>query len=520
MLVRYILLYSNSEPSYIGIGMKVLADNIDLINLRDKLLENKRQIRLEKQKEALRSMKNSLVELAKKPIEKQISEYENFDYLVSAYQKYQVANDKIEQIISIEKLNKEIISYENSIKESNNYKVSPSDFSENKKKQYHFRLNSLKNNVYNDLQKHNWDRFNIRLYTATEWIAEDWALQNKLPYYDYNEINQRSPQDCQLNGIDIDVKTTIGVGRRHLKSYYSAKGTTYENEIILGIKSSAEKRDIIGTNEDISDHTIQGIFDPSLYNKINLELNYFLASTKLVNACYFQSLQSYFNLKPNYINRISNYDDDVFDYLIMTRNSLSAVFYLTVNYFPKKLERTLKLILPVVHHDLIAIITELNSKNSLALLPHYLADYLIGKIQDKEEIISEAINHAVCSIFWFHEDKQKYIKNLLKLSRVLPKVRCKFHQKESMKEMDIKLYEGKGPIPTIYAQCSKEPTNRTTIFTYSWKTGETLIYGNTGVEVCDSSSCGCLTHLNYGIRYGRRSCNKYGEKQQKIINSY
>ena len=250
--------------------MKVLADNIDLINLRDKLLENKRQIRLEKQKEALRSMKNSLVELAKKPIEKQISEYENFDYLVSAYQKYQVANDKIEQIISIEKLNKEIISYESSIKESNNYKVSPSDFSENKKKQYHFRLNSLKNNVYNDLQKHNWDRFNIRLYTATEWIAEDWALQNKLPYYDYNEINQRSPQDCQLNGIDIDVKTTIGVGRRHLKSYYSAKGTTYENEIILGIKSSAEKRDIIGTNEDISDHTIQGIFDPSLYNKINL----------------------------------------------------------------------------------------------------------------------------------------------------------------------------------------------------------------------------------------------------------
>ena len=53
--------------------MKVLADNIDLINLRDEILEKNRQRKLEEQKEELRLKRKSLVELAKKPIEKQIS---------------------------------------------------------------------------------------------------------------------------------------------------------------------------------------------------------------------------------------------------------------------------------------------------------------------------------------------------------------------------------------------------------------------------------------------------------------
>ncbi|SVD13992.1 uncharacterized protein METZ01_LOCUS366846, partial [marine metagenome] len=161
------------------------------------------------------------------------------------------------------------------------------------------------------------------------------------------------------------------------------------------------------------------------------------------------------------------------------------------------------------------------------LLPHYLADYLMATILKKKDIDSEAINLIICSISFFHQDQQKYINNLLKLCNALPKVRCKFHKNETMKEMDIKESEREaGPIPTFYAQCSKDPTNRTTIFTHSWKTGETLIYGNTGIKVCDSNDCGCLTHPDRrvysqdGIRFGRYECKKYGYKAQKISYSY
>ena len=49
LLVRYILLYSYSRSFYIGMRMKVLAENINLINLRDELLEKKQQRKLEQQ---------------------------------------------------------------------------------------------------------------------------------------------------------------------------------------------------------------------------------------------------------------------------------------------------------------------------------------------------------------------------------------------------------------------------------------------------------------------------------------
>ena len=101
--------------------MRVLANNIDLINLRNQLLENNKQRRLEKHEKTLKQKKKSLVELSKKSIDRQIAKYTNFEELVNDYKKYQVVNSKIDQIMSIEKLNDEILTYKNSIKFSNKY---------------------------------------------------------------------------------------------------------------------------------------------------------------------------------------------------------------------------------------------------------------------------------------------------------------------------------------------------------------------------------------------------------------
>lgn len=74
--------------------------------------------------------------------------------------------------------------------------------------------------------------------------------------------------------------------------------------------------------------------------------------------------------------------------------------------------------------------------------------------------------------------------------------------------MDIEVYEGSKP--TLKARCSHDPTQKTTFFTYSWKTGETLIYGEPGIESCDHPDCGCLIHLHDNKKIGKLSCPSYG----------
>jgi hypothetical protein len=504
--------------------MRVLEQNLDLINLRNQLIEDKRQKKLIKQQATFKQKKKNLVELSKQPITKQVAKYKTLEKLINEFKKYQITNDKIDQIKGIEKLNDEIITYKNNI-ESKEYIVTPDDFSDNKRNQYKFRLNNIKKINYQKDADYFWDRLNTRLYTAAEWIAEDWSLKNGMPYYDYNQSDQMAPQDCRINEIDVDVKTTLQVGCKRLKNYYSRKGTLYENEIILGITSWSAKRDIIDTSEDFSEHLIHGIFDPNAYSAINLKLNYLPISTKLLNACYFQPLVSYFKLDLKLNNISSKYDVDILDYLLNKRLSLPAIYVLISRYFPTKLKSYLISILPNTHHDLIEVIIELQTKNSIALLPHYLADYIMKCIQEKREIDSQAIDLLIDSISIFQIDQKRYINNLLKLSKALPKVRCKFHKEETIKEMDI--VEGareQGPTSTFYAQCSKNPINRTTIFTNSWKTGETVIYGDKDILVCDSIDCGCLTHPDRrvykvtGLRFGRYECDKYGYKAEKKLN--
>ena len=79
------------------------------------------------------------------------------------------------------------------------------------------------------------------------------------------------------------------------------------------------------------------------------------------------------------------------------------------------------------------------------------------------------------SIYYPNLSQREYIVNLLLLTEVLPEVRCKWHPEEDIKDMGIKYTAGY--IPTFQAQCPQDPTttNKTTIYTYSWKTSFTAI---------------------------------------------
>ncbi|MDC3316134.1 hypothetical protein OAV81_05260, partial [Candidatus Thioglobus sp.] len=104
-----------------------------------------------------------------------------------------------------------------------------------------------------------------------------------------------------------------------------------------------------------------------------------------------------------------------------------------------------------------------------------------------------------------------YIKNLFKLAKMLPNVRCKWHPNETMKDMSLSIFHN-SYLPTVMAKCSHHPKQNTTIYTYSWKTGETLFYGQEDTKNCDLDDCGCLIHQPYDDKwYGRKNCKKYGQ---------
>ena len=380
--------------------------------------------------------------------------------------------------------------------------------SPSKKNQYKLALSR----AFEDAKKqgkeeiHFFEGWKIRFFIITEWIMEDWAIRHGLNYKDYNLDNPFSPQDCKVEGVDIDVKTTVGLGKLQAIPFQSKKGDL--GEIQVAVKSQAQKP----RNKYFSDHNILGIFDASRYSNIKINLKYITLKKQVKNPCYFQPLEHYFNLMPKISHEKRSYDKEVIENCLNSdafkrSNKFIGLFNLKFNpdftliaiiltmlESPKQLQNFLEEQLPDIHHDFIPIVLELTINKSIQLLPHYLADYLIKKFDNKEEVSSESVIHIIFSIYYPNRSQREYILNLLKISDILPEVRCKWHPEEDIKDMDIKFIDSpKGfPVPIFQVQCPQEPTKRTTFYTYSWKTYETLLYKRS--DLCGNINCGGLTH--------------------------
>ena len=235
--------------------------------------------------------------------------------VISAEIKYNYLNEHYEPVWHTPKnLEKVINKWQYEDKNYNEYGTFDDDYAEyfqiqritnNKLKQFYDRYEKLnissKRHYERISQSDEYAIINTWLYTLAEDIIEQWTLKNNLEYHDYNSSNQYAPQDCRIAGVDVDVKTTTGIGRQHLKNFYRYKSEEDKakniNEIIIGISSRTEKKRETYMSDTNSSHVILGIYDPSIYSQINLELKYFKPSSNLVNVCYFQSLESYFKTK-------------------------------------------------------------------------------------------------------------------------------------------------------------------------------------------------------------------------------
>lgn len=366
-----------------------------------------------------------------------------------------------------------------------------------KEKQLQYRLKQIGN------PDKGWDRHNTIAYTYAEYFVERWANQYKLPVLDYNETNQFAPQDYNINGIDIDVKSVIGIGRR--------KGTQYSSstdgyEVLIGVCTHTDQ-----LNDDAFEMSIDGVFDPKKYHPIDLKLNYLKLNTP-PNVCYFSSLYDYF---------LSSKDNA---HTQLTINTPLIVYAANINVIPLLLklcsktdqEYLLKILITKQNSLLIPIISELIKKNSTALFPHYLADFIIQQTVQKQELDTTNIKYLLELITIIPPRQKRFILDLLKANETLQAVRCHWHPEETIADMGIDIYYADtSSVPTLRAICGCNPKFKTTFFTYSWKTNETLCYSSDD-DICDLPNCGCLIHQykDYhlgSVILGKSSCTKYGK---------
>jgi len=456
-----------------------------------------------------------LTTVASKPLKVQIDEYNDVisrdkKVLLTEYEKHDVSNIKLKQLLKVQELEND---YQKYIQERENRatytNIALESLSKSKQEQYHERIGRLPQTKNTHREK-----LNTWLYTAAEWVIEDWTLRHNLEYFDYNMANQYAPCDCKISNINVDVKTTTEVGLRSIKVFSRQKKDIESKEIVVGLTSRAPDY-----RSRSSDHYIYGIFDPSQRVVIDSPLNYLSTNSSGLTPCSFQPLDEYFQLKKHKSYVVKDLDDEVIEYFIESNTCFQVVIQSIIDS-QDNLNSFLHKTLSRRHHDFIPVVLELAEKQLISLLPHYLADYLIGRIVDRKPIDTESLSNVLYKIFKPNHDQKTYIDALISIQEIIPRVRCRWHPEETMRDMKIS-YLLTGSSPTFFANCSHNHLHKTTFYTYSWLNGEKVAYGGNGMISCDAHNCGCLTQNYYSYKIGRRSCNKYGEKafySQKNFN--
>jgi hypothetical protein len=243
----------------------------------------------------------------------------------------------------------------------------------------------------------------------------------------------------------------------------------------------------------------------------------YLTLDRKVNVCYLSSLFGYFaDKQPRHFTGEVN--DSVFLYLL----DQHYIGLLLQSLPQERRNRLLANLIKPSNWAISTIIIELIDKDRLSLFPHYLADFVISSIVNKAPIDSQNIGFLMSQICPFARRQKVYILDLLKANESLAAVRCHWHPEETVKDMGIDIYfSNEALIPTFKAVCNCNLKWKTTFFTYSWKTYDTLSYGSDD-DICNNDNCGCLLQ-GYEERYiglgdvylGKSSCKKYGKEAYK-----
>jgi hypothetical protein len=458
--------------------------------------------------------RSNLTRLALTPLSEQIKEFYSFEQWRDRYLQVKIENKKLDQILALERLQSWLKKEHERSEESRTFKFLWEDIPSSKEKQYKQGLAECRKKYPNEPC----ERF-VQAYIGAERAFETWAKESKLDCVDLNASDPWSKQDYRVNGLNVDVKTTLNYGQTGLKNHWFRKGID-ANEIICAVHSSWEddgrqKSHYVlhkGHHDDqqkyYHHHYVQGIFHATVYREIARELKYFPPTNNSLNACYFHPPENFFGVMGSPEPQVPPLDQDVVEYCARNAKYLSAILRL-----PRPDATVLlKNVLPECHQDFVPLAAELMNRNMRHLLPLYQADYILTKIGLKETMKLDDVNDISSSIFEPNEYQKLYLESLLRVAKILPKVRCiDCDDSHGIDEMDIEVRWGREErvVPIVRARCKYKPKAHTTVLAYSRKTFETLVYGNAGVSVC-GKECGCLTHIYDGQRIGKTGCPRYG----------
>ena len=342
-----------------------------------------------------------------------------------------------------------------------------------------------------------------RLYVLAEYAFEAWATAAGLAYTDLNSTDRFNKSDYLVAGKSVDVKTTIGIGLRQDPLYYSRRSDPYE--VLVGVKSYVRSEDVLE-----STHYIHGVYDPTSFGPLLPELKCPRSDRRLLNPCFFQPCEVYFDVARRSCDPIQ-LDPDVLDYCLDHRLFISSVFDLSGSGFTAAFNR----LFPTCPDDLRRAVSCLRERELHHLLPLYLADHLFVAIVNGKLIERSAVESVLFGVFQPYRDQAEYLGHLLDCTDALSKVHCKWHEDETLDDLRHGIEFSFGGVkPIVTMRCPQSPYLKTTLLAYSPVTFETLVYGRPDNPTCDHPACGCLLHRNFGPYrqgwIGKAGCPKYG----------
>jgi hypothetical protein len=314
---------------------------------------------------------------ALEPLAQQVERHGSFEKWSKACVRSKTPNRKFDQVKALQFLDSQVKALRDKSEEQLNLAVTDEMLSESKKKQIRDGHRAL------DASASPFDRETIRqhqivrLSRHAEWAFESWANLNGLPCQDLNSSNPFDPQDYMVCGKRVDVKTTISVGPsgRNVHWLPNPDDSRRNSEIICGVSSWQYAGDLE------TQHSIRGILDRSVYELLP-PLRFFRPDNVCLNPCYFQPPAIYFG-RFNVNAPTEGFDSDVLEYCVDSRLFPSGIFWCAQT---KAAELVANFLPPNLCNDFSCMVAALLQRNSIHLLPHYLAEHYITKIMSKSTI--------------------------------------------------------------------------------------------------------------------------------------
>jgi len=352
-----------------------------------------------------------------------------------------------------------------------------------------------------------WALTSAQLAVGGEVFASKWATRNGRSLKEISASDHKAKFDSIIDGKKVDIKTRqqslIGKKQNDLPAE-----RWDGHEIIMFIQGKAfDYHSAEGTFKLI------GIFDGDLISKHGFSRR--IESCSFFTAPFFLDARFYFKLDSLSENWPELPREDISFYFeakeykkIINRYGGEQYFRELAKYSPKFEKLFLKL-------------SQLYREQVFTLCPLAILDHVLEFLEKNIEITNsdcEFLEQSCINCIEINELQKNYLTALLKVAKEIVHRNCRFTGKPLGKAPAIRLLDG-----VLHATYS-DKKERNTLLAYSRYSGELLVIGEPGVEICQdigikNKTCACLVHKPKDRYIGKSGCPEYGWQKDLELRS-